>query len=250
VVSPASHPYWTDYVSAFGAVVGIVVAGAAFVVALRSAKDASRSAGSAERTAQASASTLEAASEELALARHEHERLEADRARRPVVERIELSDVHARHGEESPAGVFRVGFSNTGDQDLRDAFFTILLDPGCVAVLVDRWGNVKPDQSKDETHERWPGVEGIPRAFDYFVRRISVPVGVASLQYVCIPRWGRFPIRVKLFHAALAGGGPWVDRWIDINDQGTATVVDLPDDGSCSGTAYDGRHADFDVASA
>ncbi len=46
----ATHPYWTDYVSAFGATVGILVAGAAFVVAFRSARDARRSASTTTRS--------------------------------------------------------------------------------------------------------------------------------------------------------------------------------------------------------
>jgi hypothetical protein len=72
---PAAHPLWTDYVAAFGTVVGIAIAGSAFVVARRSARDSTRSAESAERTARAaesigaaSAATLEAATKQLELA--------------------------------------------------------------------------------------------------------------------------------------------------------------------------------------
>jgi hypothetical protein len=120
-----------------------------------------------------------------------------------------------------------------------------LFDPGCVADLTDRWGNPETGHSKDETRERWPGVQGPPREFDYFAQRVSIQVGVSSMQYVCIPRAGLFPIRVKLFHAALTGGGPWTARWIDVDDKGTAVVIDITDDGS--GGPFNGRHTDFDT---
>jgi hypothetical protein len=247
----SSHPYWTDYVGAFGTVVGILVAGAAFVVARRSAADSTRSANSADRTAkaaeaisEASQAALEAATAQLEVARREHGWLEAERARRPIVDRVELSEIRARPGEETPPGVFRVGFINSGDRDLQGAILTILVDPGCAAVLTDRWGNPDLDQSKDETHERWPGVTGVPRAFDFFARRVNAEVGVASLQYVCVPRAGRFPLRVKLFHAGLAGRGTWVDAWIDLNEQGVAGVVRLSDAGFAG--EQEGRCDDFD----
>jgi hypothetical protein len=240
----ASHPYWTDYVSAFGAGVGIVVAAAAFVVAFRSARDAHSSAESAERTARASTATLEAANEQLTLARQEHERLEAERMRRPQVPAIELSAIEPRPGEETPPGMSRIGFTNSGDRELREAVLTIMFDRGSAVVLTDRWGNPASDQSKDDTRERWPGVDGVPLAFDYFARHVSVPVGVSRLQYVCMPRAGRFPIRVKLFHAALDGDGPWADRWIDVDDQGSTTIIDIAEDGPAG--RYEGRQADFD----
>src|ERR1700677_127713 len=65
----ATKPFWTDYVSAFGAVVGILVAAGAFRVALGSARDSRRSADAAETTATS-------AHEQLVLARAEHEQLE------------------------------------------------------------------------------------------------------------------------------------------------------------------------------
>ncbi len=250
----SSHPSWTDYVGAFGTIVGIVVAAAALIVARKSAADSTRSAASAERTAkaaesisEASKATLEAATAQLEVARRDHDWLEAERARRPIVARVELSEIHARPGEETPPGVFRVGFVNIGDRDLRGAILTVLVDPGCAAVVTDRWGNADVDQSKDETHERWPGVAGVPRAFDFFARRMSAEAGVATLQYVCVPRVGRFPIRIKLFHAGLAGRGPWVDAWIDLNEQGAAAVIPLSDAGFTG--QQDGRCDDFDAPS-
>ena len=86
---------------------GILVAGGAFVVAFRSARDARRSADSSERTAHASAATLQAANEQLALVRGEHERMEAERLRKPDVKGIELSAIDPRPGEQAPPGVFR-----------------------------------------------------------------------------------------------------------------------------------------------
>lgn len=241
-IVPTGHPFWTDYASVFGAIVGILVAAAALIVAVRSARDSKRSADAAERTANASVATLEAATEQLQLASQEHERLEAERARQPGVDQITVSEIQPRPGEEAPAGVFRVGFANRGDADLRDAVLTIMFDPGSAATLVDRWGNLDPDQSKDETHERWPGPLGVLRSFDYFARHVNTPAGVSSLQYVCFPRRGRFPVRVKLFSASLTGFGPWTDKWIDIDEQGSASVSDLP-----GGRArYEGHHSDLD----
>ncbi len=240
----ATHPFWTDYVSAFGALVGIVVAAAAFVVAFRSAMDARASADSSERTARASRATLQAANEQLELARKEHERLEADRRRRPQVKDVEVSAIEAQAGKETPPGVWRIGVRNSGDRELQDAVLTIMFDRGSAAVLTDRWGNHASDQSKDDTRERWPGVDGVPLAFDYFARHVSVPVGVSRLQYVCMPRAGRFPIRVKLFHAALDGDGPWADRWIEVDDQGGTTILEIAEGGASGG--YEGRQAEFD----
>lgn len=247
---PANHPLWTDYLSAFGTVVGIVIAGAAFVIAKRSAADATHSAESAERTAgaaeaigTASASTLEAATEQLLLAKLEHERLQQDRARRPVVDRIELKEIQPRPGEEAPSGVFRVGFSNSGERGLTDAALTILLDPGSNPALTTRWGNRRWDQSRDETQERWPGVDGDPRAFDYLVVRANVPVGESCRRYVCATRFGRFPLRIKLFSAALRASGPWIDAWVDIEKDGRTTITHLPDDAR---RPHEGRCEDFE----
>ena len=238
-MAPASHPLWTDYVAAFGTLVGIVIAGIALLMAKRSAADATRSAKAAEDTARAaegigkaSTSTLQAATEQLRLATLEHERLETDRARRPVVEQIEISEVQPRPGEEAPAGIFRIGFKNVGDRELVDAMLTILVGPGCGPLLTDRWGNEQPDRSKDETRERWPGVDGGPQTFDYIPLRLKVPVGESRVQYVCATRFGRFPLRVKLFSAALEGTGPWIDAWIDVSPDGTATIARLSDAGS------------------
>jgi hypothetical protein len=103
----AAKPLWTDYVSAFGAAVGILVAAGAFVVALRSARDSSRSADAAE-------TTVASAHEQLVLARAEHEQLEADRRRRPIIERIRVGAIASGPGEEDPpAGMFSIGLTNT-----------------------------------------------------------------------------------------------------------------------------------------
>jgi hypothetical protein len=238
----AGHLVWTDYASAIGSIIGILVAAAALLVAARSARDASSSAKSAERTAEASATTLEAATAQLELAKQEHERLEAERARRPSVNEISLSEIQARPGEQAPAGVFRIGFTNRGNTDLQAAVLTIMFDPGSAAVLVDRWANLEHDQSRDETHERWPGPDGVLRAFDYFARHVSASQGVSRLQYVCFPRRGRFPIRIKLFSASLGDLGPWVDKWIEIDEEGRASVVDLAGEPE----RYAGRLSQFD----
>lgn len=230
-------PYWTDYISAFGAVVGILVAGGAFVIASRSARDARRSADASEQTAKD-------AKEQLVLARREHEQLEAERMRRPAIESIRLSSIDPGPGEEdTPQGLFRIEFANTGDRDLQDAVLTILFDRASAAELTDRWGSHDPAQSKDDTRERWPGVEGSPQRFDFFARAVTVQVGVDFVQYVRFPRVGRFPIRVRLFHAALDRRGPWVDRWIDVDDDGKVTVDVVQHD---SPRSYEGRAADFD----
>lgn len=246
-----TDPLWTDYVSAFGAGVGIVIAAAALVVARRSAADANRSATSAERTREAAETTasagrsmLEAASEQLELARVEHERIEADRARRPAVERIELSQIESRPGEVAPAGTFRIGFKNGGDRALADAILTVLLDPGSSPELTRRWGDPTGERPDDETTERWPGVDGLPRAFDYIVRPVNAQIGVSYLLYVRIARQGRFPMRVKLFHAELAESGPWVDAAVEVESDGTTTIDDLSD--HRSGGPAEGRCMDFD----
>lgn len=158
----ATRPFWTDYVSAFGAVVGILVAAGAFVVALRSARDSYRSADAAETTAAS-------AREQLVLARAEHEQLEADRRRRPVIERIHVGAIASGPGEEDPpAGVFSIGLTNTGDRDLHDAVLTILFERGSAAQLTNHWGQPDLDQSYDTTQEDWPGVKGSPESFYFF----------------------------------------------------------------------------------
>jgi len=155
----AAKPFWTDYVSAFGAAVGILVAAGAFVVALRSARDSRRSADAAETTAAS-------AYEQLVLARAEHEQLEADRRRRPIIERIHVGAIASGLGEEDPpAGVFSIRLTNTGDRDLQAAVLTILFDRASAAQLTNRWGQPDLDQSRDATQEGWPGVEGPPESF-------------------------------------------------------------------------------------
>lgn len=233
----ATKPYWTEYVSAFGAIVGFLVAGAAFIVASRSARDARRSADASEHTARD-------AKDQLALARAEHEQLEADRRRRPTIERIHIGAIDPVPGEEDPpAGVFSIGLTNTGDRDLQDAVLTILFERASAAQLTNHWGQPDLDQSYDTTKEGWPGVEGSPESFYFFARRITVQVGVSFVQYVRIPRAGRFPIRVKLFHAALDRRGPWTDRWIDVDPTGKTTVIDIDEDHQQG--RYDGHNADF-----
>lgn len=237
--------------AAFATIVGIVIAGLALIMARSSAADAARSAEAAERTAraaeemsQASVSTLDAATEQLRLARAAHERLEADRGRRPIVTHIAVTEVQPRTGAETPPGIFRLGFKNDGDRELAGAILTILIDPGGDAILTDRWGNPASNQPKDETRERWPGVVGDPRAFDCIPLHTDVPVGTSVVQYVCVTRvGGRFPIRVKLFSAALEGNGPWIDAWVDVDAVGVATVARLPQH---TEGRYGGRHTDFD----
>jgi hypothetical protein len=136
---------WTDYISAFGAAVGILVAASAFVVALHSARDSRRSADAAETTAAS-------AHEQLVLARAEHEQLEADRRRRPIIERIHVGAIASGPGEEDPpAGVFSIGLTNTGDRDLQDAVLTILFDRAYAAQLTKPLGSTRP---KDLTIQR------------------------------------------------------------------------------------------------
>jgi hypothetical protein len=230
-VAAAAHPLWTDYLAAWGAIVGVLVALVALVIAIWSAKGAARSAESARDTrdaaskiAQASQATLEAANGQLELARLAHERIEADHARRPIVERIMVTQIHPRAGEEAPAGTFRIGFTNTGDRELSDGIFTILLDPGSSPELTDRWGNATTGMPSDETIERWPGVDGPPRTFDYLVRTVKVPVGVSVLHYVRLRRHGRWALRVKLFSAELNDGGPWIDVVIKVDQDGVAQI--------------------------
>ena len=108
------------------------------------------------------------------LARAEHEQLEADRRRRPAIERIHIGALASGPGEEDPpAGVFSIGLTNTGDRDLQDAVLTILFDRASAAQLTDHWGQPDLDQSHDTTQESWPGVEGSPESFYFFARRIT-----------------------------------------------------------------------------
>lgn len=248
-----TDPLWTDYVSALGALLGVLMAGAALVIALRSAADASRSAESAERTsgaaeasAAASEATLHSATAQLELARAAHEQAEADRARRPVVERIELSEITPQPGEVAPVGTFRVGFKNSGDKTLSNALLTILLDSASFPELTDRWGRPTGESADDDTRERWPGVDGLPRTFAYIARFVDVQIGLSLVRYVRITRRGRFPLRVKLFHSELAAGGPWIDAALDIDADGTTTIDYLPT--KTSPGALEGRCADFERA--
>ncbi len=136
-----------------------MVAAGAFVVALRSARDSRRSAEAAETTAVSP-------HEQLILARAEHEQLEADRRRRPTIERIHIGALTPGPGEEDPpAGVFSIGLTNTGDRDLQDAVLTILFERASAAQLTNHWGQPDPDQSHDTTQEIWPGVQGSAESF-------------------------------------------------------------------------------------
>lgn len=249
---------WPDYVSAFGAIVGIlvavigvVIARAASKIARKSAADSKLSAEAARKTAkaadaisEASTKALQAATAHLEVATREHEQLEADRARRPVVDRIELSEVEPSEGEEPSRGVFRIAFRNTGNRDLNDAFLTILFVRGCAAeLLADRWGAPRPTESKDSTSERWPGVHGPLRDLDYFVVRVTGECDIAKLLYVRIPRHGTFPLRAKLSNADLAGGGPWVDVRITVDEDGRTAITRIPSNDPT--VAYEGRCIDF-----
>jgi hypothetical protein len=246
----ADSPLWTEYVSAFATVAGVLIAVVAVVIAVRSSNSAFRSADSAEKTAAAadasavaSKATREAADQQLAVAREEHAQIEADRARQPVVEGIVPSQIASRPGELAPERTVRIGFTNRGARALEDGLLTILLNPGSDAELTDRWGKREGEPHDDETIERWPGVNGAPQALDYFARPIRLPAGVSLLHYVRVGRpHGRFSLRVKLFSTELAGNGPWVDAIIDVDPDGTATIDDLSD---ASGP-FSGRCGDFD----
>lgn len=247
----AVSPLWTEYVSAFATLAGVVVAAVALVIAVRSAKSASRSARAAEETteaaaasARASTATRDAADQQLALARDEHAQMEADRARRPIVDLIVPSQIANRQDELAPERTVRIGFTNSGDRALEDGLLTILLDPGSDAELTDRWGTGKGSARDDETIERWPGIDGVPRAFDYFAHQIRVPVGVSILRYVKVGRRGRFALRVKLFSAELAGNGTWTDAVIEVGSDDVASIDDLSDERG----SFVGRCAEFDVA--
>jgi hypothetical protein len=240
----ATSPLWTEYVSAFGGVVGIFVAGVALLVAMGSAKSARRSAEASESAAETSKEAIRAANAQLAIAEREAERIEAEQARRPAVSGIKISEIESLPGELAPPGVFRISIKNEGERDLRDAWLTVLCVRGSAAELVDRWGNPKSDQDRDVTRERWPGVQGSPEVFDYFARQIHIEVGVSHILYVRIPRSGTFPIRAKLFHQALEGGGPWIDNWVAVDDD-SASVRDHFE--GYAGASR-GRLTDFDEA--
>ena len=146
-----------------------------------------------------------------------------------------------------PVGTFRIGFKNTGDKTLSNALLTILLDPGSFPELADRWGRPTGEIADDDTSERWPGVDGLPRTFAYIARFVDVQIGVSVVRYIRITRRGRFPLRVKLFHSELAAGGPWVDAAIDIDPDGTTTIDPLT--AETSSKPLEGRCADFTRAS-
>jgi hypothetical protein len=260
-VLAADHPLWTDYVGAFGSIVGILIgitgvliAGVAVYYAIQSAADAECSARLARRTADASAdianasrATLNAAIEQLRVARIEHERLEADRARRPIVDALIPSEIEARVGEDAPAGTFRIGFTNTGNAPLTEGVLTIMLDPGSTPELTDRWGTPSGQLRDDETIERWPGADGLPRGFDFLVTTVSVRPGVSIVRYVRAKRHGRFPLRVKLFSAELDGGGPWIDVAVEVSTTGQTRIDDLAGEGLSGATA--GRCIDLEAES-
>jgi hypothetical protein len=255
----ADHPLWTDYVAAFGsavgifvAVIGVIVAGVALYYAARSAQDAEESSRLARRTADAagdlvhaSRATLNSAIEQLQIARAEHSRLEAERARRPAVDRIVVSGITASPGEEAPPGTFRIGFTNTGDKSLTEAVLTIMVDRGALPEVTNRWGDVSGRLSEDVTTERWPGAHGVPREFEYLVTTLDVARGVSRVQYMRLRRHGRFALRAKLFCADLDGDGPWIDVFVDVSETGQTTIDDLSADRPREPTA--GRHAELTV---
>jgi len=245
---------WTDYVSAWGSIVAIVVAlisvgiaAVAWSQARDSAADSSRSASAAEQTAgsakeisEASQKALQAATAQLEVATREHERQEAERARQAIVDRIVLTDVVPAEGEDPAIGVFRVAFTNSGTRDLTDAYLTILFVRGSASeLLTDRWGGPDSSGSRDSTRERWPGPNGSPLDLDYVVKPVGAQRGVWKLQYVRIQRQGMFPIRVKLFHADLAGDGPWIDAWIHVDEDGKTRIQNITADDP--NEAFEGR---------
>ena len=248
----ADSPLWTEYVSAFATVAGVLIAVVAVVIAVLSTNSASRSAESAAQTAEAAAAsvvaseaTREAADQQLALARDEHAQIEADRARQPIVEEIVPSQIASRPGELAPERTIRIGFTNSGARALEDGLLTILLNPGSDAELTDRWGRREGEARDDETIERWPGVTGAPQALDYFARPIRLPAGVSMLHYVRVGRpHGRFSLRVKLFSTELAGNGSWIDAIIDVDPDGITSIDDLSD----ANGPFSGRCGDFENA--
>jgi hypothetical protein len=242
----ASSPSWTEYVSAFAAVGGFLVAGVALMIAKASSKSASLSAESAETTAKAAeesaragVATSQAADAQLAFAREERAEMQADRARRPIVDAIVPSQIDNTQSEVAPARTIRIGFTNSGDRALEDCLLTIMLNRGADSELTNRWGTQTGETRDDTTIEQWPGVNGAAQTFDYFARTMRVPAGVSVVRYVRVGRPGRFSLRVKLFSTELAGNGPWVDAVIQVDSVDYATVNDLanqrePSSGRCS----------------
>jgi hypothetical protein len=233
---------WTDYVGAWGsiaailvALIGLVVAVAAWLEASDSAAAAWRSseaavdtARSSEQINEASQKTLDAATAQLVLAKSEHERLEAERARKAVVERIVLTDVIPAVGDDPAIGLFRIGFTNSGTLDLKDAHLTILFVRGSASeLLTGRWGGPESHESRDSTRERWPAGDGAPIDLDFVGKSVIAQRGIWNLQYVRVRRRGTFPIRVKLFHADLDGNGPWVDAWVHVDANGRTRIQNI-----------------------
>ena len=255
----ADHPLWTDYVAAFGSIVAVVVAGVGVLIAIialyyaiQSTHEAEESSRLARRTADAAGelvnagrATLDSAIGQLRIARLEHERLEAERARRPAVEAIVVSQIEPEPGEDASAGTFRVGFTNTGDKALSEGIFTIMVERGALPEATNRWGDVSGDNRDDVTTERWPGIGGTPRAFDYLASNVNTPRGVSLVRYVRVRRYGRFAVRAKLFSADLEGDGPWVDVLLDVSEAGVTKVDDLSTDAPPSPTA--GRSVELTV---
>jgi hypothetical protein len=259
-VPAAEHPPWTEYVAALGSIVGIIVAisgvilaGIALYYAVRSASDAEESAHLARRMAdgmgdlvRASQATLGSAIEQLHVARAEHARLEEERARRPVVNQIEISEIEGAPGADAPSGVFRIGFTNSGDTALREALLTIMVDRGALPETTTRWGDAGERLSEDLTMERWPGAQGIPREMEYQAAAVEVPRGVSRVRYIRLQRRGRFALRVKLFCADLEKEGPWVDVFVEVSDRGVTTIDNLSGEGPRQQTT--GRHTELLVA--
>jgi hypothetical protein len=253
ILAATNHPAWTDYASAVGAILGTLTAAVALIIALRSAADARRSSASADQTrvaaekiAAASQAALESTTQQLGIVQSEHDRLEAERARRPAVDRISASAIQPRPAELLPSGLFRIAFKNVGDRPLLDAILTILIDPGSVPALTDRWGTPTGQRPSDETRERWPGPAGLPRTFDYIAQNINVPIGVSHVQYVRVARWGRFALRIKLFQADMTESGPWLDSVVDVDRASGAALVDSLR-AEFPGGVFEGRCAAFEV---
>jgi hypothetical protein len=208
-----------------------------FIPALSSARLARRTADAAGDIANASRATLDSAIEQLKIAGHEHRRLEEERARQPAVASIVVSEINARPGEQAPPGTFRIEFTNTGDKLLSEGLLTIMLDPGSLPELTDRWGGRSGKLRDDETIERWPGARGLPRDFDFLATSVDVQRGVSVVRYVRVRRHGRFALRVKLFSVDLDGDGPWIDVAVVISAPGTTTIDDLSGDNPPGPTA-------------
>jgi hypothetical protein len=85
-------PGWLDYAAAFGAILGVAVAGLALVLTHRSADDARQSREASTRSADAAERTARAAEEDLALFKEEVAVGRAERARR-AFPKVDLSAV-------------------------------------------------------------------------------------------------------------------------------------------------------------